>query len=367
MGHAFSKAKETGKESNATPPFESVLGVSELATIEEARKVYIKLFYENQRNNDKLVEINDAFNLFKNSVNIDLYYLVYTGIYNTGRTQERPAANQFESQRSRKGQNLPPRFSGTSADESRINITGSYDMKIVVDDDSTVTLKYKGFTKSFNFVQFSNDFFEKLANHFQIRAPVKFKDSDFLRFYSFWGRFLADDKALENKVRRIVRIVKENDPRVNSRENKHAVASKVYECSTKVCEKKEKQWKHCCEVCKKGFNSENTLKDHLNSRQHRNKVGVSSNAAREEVGENKDCQSSSQNVKDGRSMDEVPSADSCKGIEEGAGLDGNGSSRAERDSNTWHNADHPIFRTCGVCKEVFKTRPELVLHLRKNH
>ncbi|ELA40965.1 uncharacterized protein VICG_01995 [Vittaforma corneae ATCC 50505] len=369
MGHAFSRIKEEASEdSSITLSFESVLGVQELITVEEARKVYIKLFYENQGNNDKLVEINDAFNLFKSSVDVDLYYLIYTGIYGTGKAQERTVINQFESQQLKKVKSAQ---SVSNADATtggcRLNTADKYDLEIIRNSDGSVVLKYKGFTKPFDFTHFSHDFFEKLSNRFQIKAPVKFKDSDFLRFYSFWSHFLAADKALENKVRRIVRIIKENDPRLNNRENKCAIDSKSYKHSAKIYEKKEKQWKHFCEACKKGFNSDNTLRDHLNSRQHKSKNVVDNNTTDKSIDERGDCRNveCSQNSKDNHSIDEALSEDHYKDI--GVNLTSNDSLKAECDPSTWQSADHPIFRTCGICKEVLKTRSELVLHLKKDH
>lgn len=311
MGQSLSKTK---KES---PLYKRVLGISDLTTLEEGKKAYIKHFYKNQGKNDMLVEINDAFNLFKSSVNVELYYLIYSQIYNI-------KAKKIQRE---------------------IDVTR---------EGEKIKINYEGDAVYFDFVTTTADFFDKLTTAYEVKAPVRFTDVDFERFYRFWGRFSATDKGLENMIRKIVLIIRSKDPRVQT---KGDVDVPVRFKTEKKYEKKPKEWKYFCEACKKGFNNENTLKDHRNSKQHKMKSPEGEEVTvGEEVTEGEEVTVESERPKK-EVIEEIKTEPNEEKIEGGL-VEGVLKKKY---------IEHKLFRKCGICKEVFETREELISHLREWH
>lgn len=300
-------------------PSHEILGVTELTTIDEAKKAYFKLFYKNQQNNEMMVKLNDAFNLFKSSLNEDKYLEVYEHAYN------------------KDDDNI----------EKNKGIHQNYIIQLIIKIWNLLRGKQSTKTEFKTVIdsKFNQDFFEKLSNRFQITQPIKFTDPDFTKFYSFWNKFRMEDKECERKIRKIIKIIKDNDPRLDVLKvnNIKPKANKV-ELNT-TSNKIKKECKFSCKDCNKTFNSENTLKDHLKSKQHRIRHPEEPKVENRTKDENKTVVN--------KAKDEEPpfiKTEECN-----------------KEEMNKSKGDHPIFRTCGICKEVLETRSDLLKHLRTVH
>jgi len=359
MGHVFSKAKTAEVQQ-----YTSVLGLNSLSTLEEGKKAYMRHFYGNQGNREKLVEINDSFDLFKRRVDVELYYMVYSEIYGevsevNGKDSSKvgkgsskgdiKVSSKVNSKDSTKDNTKTNNKDNTKDNTKTSTKDNTRNIKIIR-NSKDIKIQYDGGTVDFDFTRTTEDFFNKLAGAFEIKAPVRFTEPEFEKFYRFWGRFSAADRALEAQVRRIVGIVKRNDPRIER------VGGSVESVKTRVeksYEKKQKTWKYFCEGCKRGFNNESTLRDHKNSRQHR------MNYPEEEAMSDVKSEVGSQNV----SVEPEPAREQPESTE----VEVAGDSTAEdKTPVVWAN-EHVIFRTCGICKRSFNARTELIIHLREAH
>lgn len=315
----------------------TILDISALTPIEEAKKMYLKLFYKNQRDNDFLVRLNDEFNNFKNTIDIDIYHELFTRVLDN------------EKNTLKEG-----------------NQVGTH--LVIEKVEGRLKISYKHYSMEFNFVQTTKDFFEKLSNCYEVKAPVTFLDADFPRFYRFWAKISMTDKTSERKIRKIVSLIKANDPRFNQGETK-VVEKKVVNLEKLLDKKKTKTWKIYCTACSKGFNNENTLKDHLSSKSHKAKIiGLDANGiiTRSETVE----EAIETNQPAAESIEEA-----CESVE--TAEDGYEPIKAVelqktspvvlKENEAQKTADHPMFRTCGVCKEVLDTRRELIMHLKSIH
>lgn len=89
---------------------------------------------------------------------------------------------------------------------------------------------------------------------------------DYDKFCLFWSRFTCNVKEIEHIVKCIVNLIRKNKPFGNE------IKTDIPKVKHKIIkEKLEKQWKVKCIACNKGFNNKNTLKDHLNSVNHKSK------------------------------------------------------------------------------------------------
>jgi curved DNA-binding protein CbpA len=274
MGQIFSKLKASVNNNNTTDTKENkenkncyeILQVNQLMTSEEIKRNYKKLFFKNQRNLEEMTKINEAFQEIKNEIDLDLYYELYSKV-------------------------LQHNSNGGSKEESLASLNNIE----VINTDNGVVVKYQNYQFIFNFSTFTIDFFNKLSTAFQIKNNLpkdiveneycsnnlsSISSNNFSKFYNFWIRFSSNDKAIENKVRKIVRTIKliskqKIDRNVNNSEVKmdseqkdrsHDEKSKR---DDKVFCKPVKNYKTYCNPCKKGFNNENTFKDHLNSKKHK--------------------------------------------------------------------------------------------------
>lgn len=307
-----------------------ILEISEFSTIEEAKKAYFKLFYKNQHNNEEMVKLNDAFNLFKNTLDEDRYLEIY----------EKRFQNTTKIEKKRDTSRIMAIIYKIIEFLSRMILC--LRKKEIEKEECSVNIDAK----------FNQDFFEKLSNKFEITQPVKFLDSDFPRFYTFWNKFRMEDKECERKIRKIIKMIKDNDPRmkiinktdtVKKGRPEIQVSHLSHQASSQI--KKESQFK--CVGCNKSFNSENTLKDHLKSKQHRNKHPESNIVEAVDLPKN-------------RIQDKVK-----KNVEEVLPVIKKEECEDKIENKT--KGDHLMFRTCGICKEVLDTRSDLIKHLRLMH
>lgn len=151
----------------------------------------------------------------------------------------------------------------------------------------SIKINFKNFIINFDFKVYANDFFQKLILNYNIYNAPLFTDSDFVKFYNFWGKFNHEDKILEQKIKKIIKIIKENDTRnniskrFNNAENnngKHIKKKDNYINEEKIVDKEitkkannDCKNTHACLFCNKKFKSENTFKDHIRSKSH-NKI-----------------------------------------------------------------------------------------------
>ncbi|KAI5151046.1 hypothetical protein ENBRE01_1865, partial [Enteropsectra breve] len=213
-------SKTLGKGERA--PYE-VLGIAKEETLKGTKKAYLRLSYLSKDNEELLLSYNNAYEECKKKLYVEIY--------------------------------IPSLF----------------------DSD---------------FKKYAEDFFERLAVVYQQKAAPGFLDPDYVGFYRYWGKFRDGDAKQENAIRSIIKYVKSKDPRnitskdvMKNREDtmkkgaikkrddamkKGAMKNRDDADSQKIRVKKE--WKILCKNCDKGFNSRNTLNDHLKSRQHKRNI-----------------------------------------------------------------------------------------------
>lgn len=289
----------------AKTPYDA-LGIGKLCTLEETKRAYCRMFYHSKKDQEKMRELNEAYDFCRSNLDVDLYHDLFQQVSDGGKPSKSVC---------------------------------------VVKKDGKLFVEHLGWTVPFDFSMISSDFFERLSLRFGLKCPPKFLDPDFVGFYSFWTRFAHTDKGLERKVRRIVRMIRDSDPRIApERVYPSFGGSAVVQCTRKAS-KQEKVWKNYCDACRKGFNSDNTLRDHLNSRQHRRNTGV------------------------------PDSTDSCSPAVSAStpGTDTIPEVLEEKEELPCENkpefsvSEHPLLRTCHACKKVLRTRGELILHMRTKH
>ncbi|KAM0680118.1 hypothetical protein GINT2_001811 [Glugoides intestinalis] len=315
MGNTQSKTKHEST---------SILDVSPLTPVEEAKKKYLKLFYKYQRDNDTLVRLNDEFNNFKSNIDVDLYYELFTRVLDNEKSS----------------------FKGTRL--------------LIEKSEGCIKVGHGGYFIEFSYLKTTKDFFEKLCNFYEVKAPVTFLDADFPRFYRFWAKITMKDKESERKIRKIVSLVKANDPRYQQGEIK--VVERKVSNPERILEKKIKTWKIYCTVCNKGFNNENTLKDHLSSKNHKSKtVGLDAGGI---IRRNESAEIIEEEIEPAKPKkpDHEPLYETVESVELEKELP-----VVLKEKEAQKAADHPMFRTCGVCKEVLDSRRELIMHLKSIH
>lgn len=331
MGLGFSRTR-------ADPTPHEMLEIGKLSTLEETKKAYCRIFYHSKGNHEKMRELNVAYNFCRNSLDVDLYHELFQKMYSA------------------------------VGEKSSIRNKGSVEIS---ERNGKLFVEHRGCSTPFDFNTVSNDFFERLSLCFELKCTPKFFDPDFVRFYNFWMKFSHVDRALEGRVRRVVKTIRDNDPRMalSRRDGQKAASCKtsrqnVAAESSSLPSRQKKIWKSYCDVCKKGFNSENTMKDHLNSKQHKSnkaKLGgdLSTITVLDACGP---CV-----VPDATPDDNVSVAEVVR--EEVAA--GEGLVDAENDLDTDRSqalrSEHPLLRTCHACKRILRTRGELIVHLRTEH
>lgn len=323
MGLRFSKPR-----TDPTP--HEMLGICELCTLEETKRAYYKAFYQNKGDQEKMRELNKAYSFCRSNLDVDLYHELFHEVYSTaGKAPAKRSARVFRK-------------------------------------DGRLLIECKG-CMPFDFNAVSSDFFERLSICFELKCTPKFFDPDFVGFYNFWARFSHVDKALEGKVRRIIKIIRNNDPRMslNSKGCQEAVSctgSRHAATHRSFQPKQEKTWKMYCDACKKGFNSENTLKDHLNSKQHKSNIASPEKDSSNDVVLNaRNSFATPQKPLNVNNIRTVTSAEAT----------GERLHSTEKDSAVDKpeppKGEHPLLRTCHACKKVLRSRGELVMHLRTEH
>lgn len=253
MGQIFAKPH---KSENIKTPHD-ILGTNELSKLSEIKKAYKKLFYENQRDLEAMEKINWALKEVESNFDINLYLEIYTKVFLPSNELDTENNENIKKGKSKEIKN----------NKKPIAPAVTALVTVSKNSDSSIKIKYKETQISFNFLETTVDVFDKIALAYEIKHPPKLTDPDFIKFYTFWSRFLSNDKDLEVKVRKMVRIVKSNDPRIvkiNKVENREEKR-----IESRGINKDIKMWKIQCVGCNKGFNSANTLKDHLNSKQHK--------------------------------------------------------------------------------------------------
>lgn len=236
MGQVFSK-----NEKNKSPY--EILNVNEFSSLKDIKRAYRSLYYKNQRNPEMMEHINSALNFVENNFDLDLYIELYKRI-----------------------------FPNTKIDKLKSIRIEDRQLEVFKDQEIT-TVKYMKYSFEFKFLEFTSEMFNKIVKAFKLQVPYDFNDN-FSKFYSSWNRLVFDDKNFEQKIRLLIKILKENDPRVQSKlpeyEHKKNNTNLCKEEQPEVKDKnREKQFKVICTACNRGFNSRNTLKDHLNSKKHK--------------------------------------------------------------------------------------------------
>lgn len=333
-------------------PYE-ILGITELSTLQETKKAYYRLSSQNRDRPEELLKLNDAYARCRTTLAIDIY--------------------------------------------TRARLDAEY-------------------------ARYAPDFFERLELVYGIKGTIgRFGDPDYAVFYRFWNTFQHEDSEVERKIRNIIWYIKSKDPRIPK-----AVPSLGSVGKTRPGEKKRdpkaKKWKMYCVPCRKGFNSENTLRDHLKSKQHcenmklndggdaivyneenesghagasgsigaacENELGgiapennLKAQDTRRSEPEEKDDGSAS--IKDGGSTgamsDEFPGTSSGDiNIDHIKAMSIKRATRSPKKNAKEqplkaavaadsHATEHEAFRTCFHCKEVLRTRGDLILHIKNKH
>ncbi|KAI5170084.1 hypothetical protein PAEPH01_1236 [Pancytospora epiphaga] len=214
--------------------------------------------------------------------------------------------------------------------------------------------------------KYAPDFFTRLELCYGLRPRFLFTDGEFIQFYRYWLSFRHEDDKIETKVRAIVRLIKARDPRVlkplRVGIEKKKVSREASTVSSFPTERQIKTWKYSCKPCNKGFNSENTLKDHLKSKKHiMNEEVIRNNPDKVE-----NCVSVS------AMTEKIPEDDFRMDIveqplfkDDNIKDDGETIPVLHGPSNTIK--EHEAYRTCHYCKEVFLSRGQLILHIRETH
>ena len=194
------------------------------------------------------------------------------------------------------------------------------------------------------FPKYAVDFFDRAINLFGLESAPRFKEADTDRFYTAWQRFRHEDKKIEVEVRKIVRQVKGMDPRMEIRRVQVKQADKSDQTNKQNMHKSDqtnKQNMHKsikCELCNKEFKSENTMKDHLRSKQHKERGGEE---IKEEIKEKR--KKKKKEKKETKEKQEEEKKEKRKGEE------------------------HEAYRKCYYCKGIYNTRGELIFHIREEH
>lgn len=230
------------------------------------------------------------------------------------------------------------------------------------------------------FSRHAPDFFSRLELSYNLHPRVGFADGDFTAFYRYWNTFRHEDEAVERKVRSIIRVIKARDPRfVRPAATGAAVCQKP--CSPRPKTPHVKTWRMLCTACKKSFNSENTLRDHLRSRQHRERVKEGEDVIvrspdgeavnNEKTGDDEKADDNEKTGDDGEAGDdEEASAETFGNEETSTRKDIPEENRRPGSINRTagrNQREHEAFRTCFYCKKVFEGRGPLILHIRENH
>lgn len=248
MGQTFSRTQKI------QTPYE-ILGVNELSKLSDIKKAYRKLYYQNQRDPIMMEKINSAMNSIEKDFDLALYLELYEKVYYT----------EFVGEKS-----IKPVFSKDKANTNENNYRAQERLKVFKKDD-TIIVNYKETSFEFDFIEISQDMFNKMEKAFAMRLSLSFNGPELNKFYSAWNRCIFDDKEFEHKIRKLIKIVKENDPRIKCQNKPNLDNSKELNKNSKQEQnkiKEQKQFKVQCTACNKGFNNKNTLKDHLNSRKH---------------------------------------------------------------------------------------------------
>lgn len=224
------------------------------------------------------------------------------------------------------------------------------DMLLVLNDayaSCQTHIPFETYTPALFDTQFSRyapDFFARLERAYNLHPRNSFLDGDFTTFYRYWATFRHEDQTVECRVRSIIRMIKARDPRFIR--PAAAVVPEKQKAQPLPSAPRIKTWKLQCEACGRGFNSENTLKDHLRSRQHRERAGV--DAVAEET-----LAPADKKRKPARS---APADRAPEKVEEkrgGTAVEG--------------RKEHEAFRTCFHCKQVMESRGQLIMHIREKH
>lgn len=390
---------------------------NELITIEEAKKAYYKAFYQLRSDEMQLVKLNKAFDDCKRNLNIDLFLEIYSEIYNNQFKKNCTKETTYKLKQPDKCKKLGIwerlwnlKFKNKQ-DNENYAVSEKKFCKIFAEkngnqdsqdneytDSSKIIIEHNGFRTHFNYKILSNDFFERLKLKFNITVAPGFYDSNFIGFYKFWSKFPHDNKNIEMKVRKIIKIIEQNDPRTNV--NK-AVANNSAKKIIKPAAtpektdgyfnktKKIKEKKYNCNICKKSFNNKNTLADHINSKQHKAKIQDFGGADAETwnmpsdlIDNGSSIQDINDEIKDiilnenndrKDNIEEVDHLILKKDVQEESNHELNLNKEMEQlnDRETSNVRDHfsrenALLLTCNICKAIFKSRGDLIMHLKSH-
>lgn len=207
--------------------------------------------------------------------------------------------------------------------------------------------------------KYADDFFERVGSYCKISAPT-FSSPDFERFYQIFTNFRThkefdsreDRDAFCLNVRRVAKMVRGLDRRMSVAP---VIEKKVV---PRTREKKVKTYPFNCEHCRKGFNSPNQILNHFRSRKHFENVRDKAESPEAYV-KNQISELSHHDETDRPAPDTV--SDDTQPVDE-VPVPGP-TCNAKRE----FKQEPTPFRTCAICKLVFKTRTELFSHLRTTH
>lgn len=359
MGARVSKPQDSKEKVEIT--------FSPIMTIKEANEKYRKLYYNNYKNNEYLLELNQKFDAFKKNLDLDVYYSMYTQIFKEDDDFKKQKEVKTERKRCEtrgNGFETPKK-----ADQEAFVIPE--EKKVAVRyEEGEYKVSYQGYETVFNFSRTSEDFFMKVCTAYTIITTIAFSDPDFVKFYRFWNNLIIDDRTIKYKVSKIVQLIKKNDPREKNAKEEKMCFDTPKQINKVVKEKKqEKKWKIYCESCKKGFNNENTLNDHLKSKQHKSNCNGCQCIKKEDAETIEDILIEKEFMGNGLIEDESIKTD----LEDNKPTKIKNKEVKDLKIETTANDqrkrsnEHVIFRTCGICKLVLETREDILIHLRNEH
>lgn len=303
----FNTTKLENKESSY-----EILGIDRFATLEQTRKAYLRLSYINKGSPETLLRLNDAYKQCKATVNFEIY---------------------------------------------------------------TPELFTNGYT------EYAKDFFDRLIEAYDIKCAPRFTDAGFN--YVFWRRFRHYDSETEKKMLKIVKYIQMKDPRftfITEKANKNITVNKAKgNATTKISNKYQntldkinnERWLYYCKKCNRKFNNKNTLKDHLASKKHKSQV---KHGEEETIIENPNAHISDEvkaevevknkNDATASQVDSNPKANSYSIIKEEDSNPNDGDIKSKTD---FMSSEHKLYRTCGICKELFDSRGKLIVHIKEKH
>ncbi|KAI4292180.1 hypothetical protein PAPHI01_1454 [Pancytospora philotis] len=251
-----------------------------------------------------------------------------------------------------------------------------------------------------DYALYAADFFERLTLCYGLHPRLEFGDPDFPQFYRYWCSFRHKDKALEQRVLSVIKRIKALDPRYKRSEPASTPRDTP---PAKVTEKRAgpKAYKLYCRACSKGFNNENTLRDHLRSKLHSGNIeawvaagndpadvcsGIgstdspviqSADGSKSSHAESNLTDLPSKNMPfknmplENMPFENMPSenmpSENAVVKDESTVSHSNADGQAKKVVPDSDKREHEAFRTCSLCKEVFDTRGRLIMHIKQQH